>query len=147
MEVSLRGWNRDMGKNTLSEVDLTEIRPVRDTNKLVQFNGTSIFNGFGEVCIHWRQKMSYTGNYRMEVNFSASEIVHLFKAWNGSVLDVDLIDNHGFTVSDELKKRLLGEIKLADLTIGDLAGIASKKEEKPEKPATATVQPLFRRRL
>ena len=146
MEISLRGWNRDMGKNLLTNVDLNEIRPVRDTSKTVQWDGVSIFKGFDEVGIHWRQKMSYTGNYRMEVNFNTSEIVHLFKAWNGTVLDVDLIDNHGFTVSDELRKRLLGEIKLADLTIGDLAGIASKKEDKPEEPETGTVQP-FRRRF
>jgi|KBSSwiStaDraftv2_1062776.scaffolds.fasta_scaffold104616_2 hypothetical protein len=146
MEVSLRGWNRDMGEKVLTNADLTEIRPVRDTSKTVQWNGTSIFKGFGEIGIHWRQKMSYTGNYRMEVNFSTSEIVHLFKAWNGTVLDVDLIDNHGFTVSDELRKRLLGEIKLADLTIGDLAGIASKKENKPEESETGTVQ-TFRRRI
>jgi len=146
MEVSLRGWNRNMGKKTLSNVDLTGISAIRDSNKTLQWHGTSIFKGFGEVGIHWRQKMSYTGNYRMEINFSSSDIVHLFKAWNGRQLDVDLIDTHGFTVSDELRKRLLGEIKLADLTIGDLAGIASKKEEKPEE-VPATVQPIFRRRL
>jgi hypothetical protein len=112
----------------------------------VQYNGTSIFKDFSEIGIHWRQKMSYTGNYRMEVNFSTEEIIHLFKAWNGNVLDVDLIDNHGFKVSDELRKRLIGEIKLADLTIGDLAGIASKKEETPAEPETGAVQP-FRRRF
>lgn len=145
MEVSLRGWHRNMGTNNLSNVDLTEIRPVRDANKLVQFNGTSIFKGFGEVCIHWRQQMSYTGNYRMEVNFSTSEIVHLFKAWNDNVLDVNLIDEHGFTVSDDLRRRLLSEIKLADLTIGDLAGLASKKDETPAEVETGTVKPFHRR--
>ena len=46
----------------------------------------------------------------------------------------------------QLRKRLLGEIKLADLTIGDLAGIASKKEETPAEPETGAVQP-FRRRF
>ena len=145
MKVSLRGWNRDMGKNALTDVDLTEIRPLRDTSKTVSWDGVSIFKGFGEIGIHWRQKMSYTGNYRMEVNFDTSEIVHLFKAWNGTVLDVDLIDDHGFTVSDELRKRLLGEIKLADLTIGDLAGIASKKEDKPKEPETGTLRRFPRR--
>jgi len=145
MEVSLRGWNRDMGKNTLKNVDLTEIPPLRDTSKTVSWERVSIFKGIGEIGIHWRQKMSYTGNYRMEVNFDTSEIVHLFKAWNGAELDVDLIDDHGFTVSDELRKRLLGEIKLVDLTIGDLAGIASKKEDKPKEPETGTLGRFPRR--
>jgi hypothetical protein len=134
-----------MGKNALTNVDLTQIRPLRDTSKTVSWSGVSIFKGFGTIGIHWRQKMSYTGNYRMEVNFDTSEIVHLFKAWNGTELDVDLIDDHGFTVSDELRKRLLGEIKLADLTIGDLAGIASKKEEKPKESETGTLRRFPRR--
>jgi hypothetical protein len=142
MQVTLRGWNRDMGTKSLTTADLTTVQPVRDPRKSVQFNGVSIFKGFTEVGIHWRQHMSYTGNYRMEVNLSYDEIVHLFKAWNGTELDVDLLDHHGFTVSPELRKRLLGEIKLADLTIGDLAGIASKKEE---APPTAEVKPFTRR--
>jgi len=141
MDVTLRGWNRDMGKKPLTSVYLSDIAPVKDPGKWVNWEGVSIFKGFGEVGIHWRQKMSYTGNYRMEVNFSTSDIVHLFKAWNGTELDVDLIDHHGFTVSPELRKRLLGEIKLADLAIGDLAGIASKKEDEP----VAEVKPFLRR--
>lgn len=142
MDVTLRGWNRDMGKKYLATADLSDVTPARDSHKTVQWNGISIFKGFGEVGIHWRQTMSYTGNYRMEINFSSADIVHLFKAWNGRELDVDLIDTHGFTVSPELRKRLLGEIKLADLTLGDLAGIASKKDEEPQ---AAEVKPFPRR--
>ncbi|MBA2400938.1 MAG: hypothetical protein H0V72_19995 [Bradyrhizobium sp.] len=141
MEVTLRGWHRDMGTKHLTTVDLTTVPPVTDARKSVKFNSVSIFKGFMEVGIHWRQNMSYTGNYRMEVNLSYDDIVHLFKAWNGAELDVNLIDHHGFTVSPELRKRLLGEIKLADLTIGDLAGIASKKEE----VSTAEIKPFPRR--
>jgi hypothetical protein len=52
------------------------------------------------------------------------------------VLDVDLIDDHGFTVSDELRKRLLGEIKLADLTIETLPASPRRKRtnQKSQKP-------------
>lgn len=142
MDVTLRGWNRNMGTKTLATADLSEIAPVRDPSEWVQWDGISVFRNYGSIGIHWRQKMSYTGNYRMEVNLSSTDVIHLFKAWNGKELDVDLIDTHGFTVSPELRKRLLGEVKLADLTLGDLAGIASKKEEEPQ---AAEVKPFFRR--
>ncbi|MGY3531435.1 hypothetical protein [Bradyrhizobium sp. USDA 4452] len=142
MDVTLRGWSRDMGTKCLATADLSEISPVRDPREWVQWDGISLFKGFSSIGIHWRQKMSYTGNYRMEINLTSTDIVHLFKAWNGKELDVDLIDTHGFTVSPELRKRLLGEIKLADLTLGDLAGIASKKEEEPQ---AAEVKPFPRR--
>jgi hypothetical protein len=141
MDVTLRGWSRDMGTKCLAAADLSDIAPVRDPREWVQWDGISVFKGFGSIGIHWRQKMSYTGNYRMEINLTSTDIVHLFKAWNGRELGVDLIDTHGFTVSPELRKRLLGEIKLADLTLGDLAGIAAKKEE----PQAAEVKPFPRR--
>jgi hypothetical protein len=137
-----------MGKNTLANIDLSEIKVSRDPHKTVQWNGASIFKSIGEISVHWRQKMSYTGNYRIEVNFTSSDVVHLFRAWNGKELDVDLIDNHGFTISPQLKKRILSEIKLADLTIGDLAGLGAsptKEQPKAEEGAPAAVRQLFRR--
>lgn len=149
MEVSARGWNRDMGKNNLAEVDLSEIAVNNDPRKTVQWNGTSIFKSWGEVGIHWRQKMAFTGNYRMEINLTSSDMVHLFKIWNGRQLDVDLIDNYGFTVSAELKKRILGEIRLADLTIGDLASLGAappKDNSKTEQETPGSVS-SFRRRF
>jgi hypothetical protein len=43
----------------------------------------------------------------------------------------------------------LGEIKLADLTIGDLAGLGltSNKDEAAEEATPATVKSLFPRRV
>jgi hypothetical protein len=144
MEVTARGWNRDMGKNTLATHDLSEIIVSRDPRRTLQWGSPAIFKSISEVGVHWRQKMSYTGNYRMEVNFSFSDVIRLFKAMNGGELDVDLLDNHGFTVSPELKKRILGEIRLADLTIGDLAGLgvtSKKAETQEETPATVRTFP------
>jgi hypothetical protein len=57
---------------------------------------------------------------------------------------VYLLDHQGFTVSPELQKRLLGQIKLADLTLGDLAGIAAPANgEKNDDSEVAQVRSLF----
>src|SRR5713226_9294032 len=94
MEVSARGWNRDMGKNTLADHDLSEITVSRDPQQTLGWGDPAIFKSVGEVGVHWSQEVTFTGNYRMEVNFNWSDVVHLFKAMNGKELDVDLIDNH-----------------------------------------------------
>jgi hypothetical protein len=52
-------------------------------------------------------------------------------------LDVDLLDK-GFTLFEALKKKVLSEIKIADLTIGDLAKLGASSSE-PESN-TGSVQ-------
>jgi hypothetical protein len=65
--------------------------------------------------------------------------------WNDAIaaeLDVDLLDR-GFTLSEALKKKVLSEIKLADLTIGDLAKLGAGPSE-PESNS-GSIFPLRRR--
>ena len=50
------------------------------------------------------------------------------KASYGRELDVDLLEK-GFTVSEALKKKILSEINLIDLTLGDLIGNATPQTE------------------
>lgn len=96
--------------------------------------------------MHWVQSVRYTGDYRVEVNLTRSDIVRLFKASFGSELDVNLLEDHGFTVSPELQKSVIGKIRLADLTIGDLAGLSSPSTKDAGSEETpATVKPFLRR--
>jgi hypothetical protein len=69
-------------------------------------------------------------------------ILKLMKASYGRELDVDLLDK-GFTLFEALKKKVLSEIKIADLTIGDLAKLGASSSE-PESN-TGSVSPLRRR--
>src|SRR5258708_19321493 len=136
MEITARGWGRNMGDKRIVKVDLEEIAASREPRKLVHFGRPGLFQSFGEASVAWGQSLRFTGDYRMQVDFTYSDVVTLFKAMFGSELDVSLLENHGFTVSPELKKKILSEIKLADLTIGDLAGLgASKEQSEPVKPA------------
>jgi hypothetical protein len=137
-----------MGDNTLVEHDLTNASVSKDHTRRISFDVPPVvFKGFTEVSIDWGMKLNYSGNYRMELKLSSEEIMHLFKAKFGTELRTHLLDEDGFTVSDELKKRILGGIKLSDLTIGDLAGIAATPAAKVEEPAPTPPASPFRRRL
>jgi hypothetical protein len=78
----------------------------------------------------------------MDLTFTQGDIFKLFKTSYGRELDIDLLDQ-GFTISEDLKKRILSEIKLADLTIGDLAKLGASAAE-PETKEQSVVKP-FRR--
>ncbi len=60
----------------------------------------------------------------MEVFISYSDILRLFKARFGGVLNSSLIENEGFTMSPEFVKAALRTVKLTDLTLGDLAAMS-----------------------
>src|ERR1700733_3823723 len=129
MKITARGWGRHVCDNTIAGCDLPALASSRDVRRNIHFERTPVlFKGHSEVSIDWGMRLNYSGKYRMEVHLSQDDVMHLFKTMYGSQLDVDLLEHHGFTVADDLKKKVLGEIKLADLTIGDLAGLAAKPE-------------------
>ena len=148
MEVKVRGWSRDMGTHRLVELDLPEMATSRDPNQTVWSNRPGMFRSYGQISIAWKQGLNKTGNFRMQADFTRGDIAKMFKAMFGSEIDAETLEEYGFTLADDVKKKLLGEIKLADLTLGDLAGIAAPKKETAaeEEPTPATVR-LFRRRL
>jgi hypothetical protein len=142
MDVTVRGWGRDMGTKTVASHDLAQFHISDDSKKNIRWSTPGLFARYGDVTVAWGQTLKYTGDYRMQVQFSESDIMQLFKASYGRELDIDLLKN-GFTVSDALKKRILSEIKLADLTIGDLAKLGAGSS--PPEPETRSVSPLRRR--
>ena len=63
----------------------------------------------------------------MQVQFSQSDIIHLFKSVFGSELNASLIERHGFTISPELTKTILRTLPLGDL-FAILGGSSSAEE-------------------
>ena len=145
MEMSTRGWNRNMGTHRLVDLDLGAMRISRDASKTVWGGKPGLFKSYGEVSVAWKQQLNKTGNFRMQLDLTQADVAQLFKAMFGSEIDTDTLEQYGFTLSPDLQKKLLGDIKLADLTLGDLAGIAApKREPAPEEQTPATIKP-FRR--
>jgi hypothetical protein len=141
MEIKMRGWGRDMGTKTLVTHDLSEFRISNDPNHTIRSNSPGLFARFGAVTVAWKQKLQHQGSYRMDLKFSQADVFKLFKASYGRELDVDLLES-GFKISEALKKRMLSEIKLADLTIGDLAKLGAGASASEPDDASAVVRPL-----
>ncbi len=71
-------------------------------------------------------------------------IFKLFKAPPTVVSWMLIFLEKGFTFSEELKKRMLSEIKFADLTIGDLAKLGAGATAPEAKEQPAAIKPLRR---
>ncbi|WP_025037438.1 hypothetical protein [Bradyrhizobium sp. DOA9] len=143
MEIKARGWGRDMGTKTWATHDLSQFRISDDPYCYINWNSPGLFARFGEVTVAWGQDLKHQGSYRMDLTFSQRDIFKLFMASYGRELDLDLLEQ-GFTISEALKKRVLSEIKLADLTIGDLAKLSAGSAEPEPKQQQAEIKP-FRR--
>jgi hypothetical protein len=52
----------------------------------------------------------------------------MFRQMFGNELDINLLDKHGFTMSDDLKSRALRTLKLENITLGDLAALQRASE-------------------
>lgn len=135
MHIWARGWGRNMGKKEIAELNLPDLEVSRDQSKAIYSSKPGLFRTVTSVCVAWYQRLHFTGDYRVEVEFSRADILRLFKARFGTELDDWLIDEEGFTVSPDLTKRILRTVKLSDVTLGDLA--AMNAESSDEKPATA----------
>ncbi|HZE53484.1 MAG TPA: hypothetical protein VE111_09500 [Bradyrhizobium sp.] len=142
MDVTLRGWSRDMGTKTIASHDLRSFHISDDARKVIRRSTPGLFRSYGEVSVAWCQTLKSMGEYRMQIDFTKNDVLKLMKASYGRELDVDLLDK-GFTLSEALKKKVLSEIKIADLTIGDLAKLGAGSSE-PESN-TGSVSPLRRR--
>jgi hypothetical protein len=147
MKITARGWGRNMGTNTLGDISVSEMRLSKDQNQYLHWNTHALFSTYPNVEVHWTQDIRLTGSYRMEIHFTRAEIVRLLKATMGTELDVDLVEQYGFTISPELTKAILSKVRLTDITVGDLvtmSSAASKTEPvAAEKPVES--KPFLRK--
>lgn len=146
MDVKARGWNRNMGTHKIASHDLSDFRISDDPGKTIRWSSPGIFRSYGDVSVAWGQTLKFAGDYRLQIDFTQDDVLKLMKASYGRELDIDLLDK-GFTISEALRKRILSEIKLADLTIGDLAKLGAAPSEPATQQQTGRVRPLFRRRV
>ncbi|MBY0531801.1 MAG: hypothetical protein K2P86_07500 [Xanthobacteraceae bacterium] len=150
MDISVRGWARDMGWKEILRHELVDAELSDDQNRTVSYNRPpKIFKSYGGVSITWGRNLSLMGDYRIEAELSKSDVMHLFKLAFGSELKAKLLEQ-GFTASDDLKEAVLRTVKLSDVTLGDLAAMTSTKPD--DQPATAdklieasNVRPFTRR--
>src|SRR5262245_29657360 len=124
MKITLRGLRRDMGPTVITDDDIPNLENRYDTElRVYQDQRPTIFMQPGEIALAWHQKLRHMGDYRMEVRLSKSDIFHLFKLTCGYQLTPSLLKELGVTVSPDLKKAILKNIKLSDLTLGELAAM------------------------
>jgi len=151
MRITARGWARDMGKKLLASIPLTGMKISDDEKHTIRMDTPGLFQSYGRVWVSWFQTMRYTGDYRMDIEFSRDDIMRLFKASNGSELTPDLMETYGLTLSPELVKSALRTVKLSDLTLGDLAamGAGSGEDSSAKEPPAGSgrVMPFPRRVL
>lgn len=138
MKVTVQGWARDMGTKELASHDLSELRI---SDEWIYTNAPTIFRLHGEISVCWPQELKLTGNYRMQVQFSRSDVMRLFKSMFGSELSASLIEEYGFTISPQLKKAILRTVKLSHLTLGDLAAMIGSSSAEESATAEKLVEP------
>jgi hypothetical protein len=147
MEITARGWNRDMGNKEICSIDVSELMLSKDQNRTVYRDRPAMFGSYPTVEVHWFKQLHLTGNYRMELRLTQSEVIRLFKGMFGTELRPWLIEQDGFTVSPELTRAILAKVKLTDLTLGELAAMTgagskdtpSAQEKNTEPEATKPV--------
>jgi hypothetical protein len=135
MKITMRGWARDMGEKEIIDLDLKSISKTYDPrgHRTIYKNKPGIFTSVGRIFISWFQKLQHSGNYRMEIEFSNEDVLHLFKSKFGTELRPWLLDDENFTLSPELTKLALRTIKLSDVTLGDLAAMQGASGDEAPK--------------
>jgi hypothetical protein len=102
MKITVRRWGRDMGEKEIANHPLSTLEMSKD-GRVRRDDPAVIIKSF-YVDVAWHQTLKLTGDYRMEVRFSESDVIRLFKVMFGSELTTRLIEEQGFTISPELKK-------------------------------------------
>jgi hypothetical protein len=130
MKIQARGLRRDVGWNLIGDQDL---------------NCGFMDGGNGDtIQITWSNYLRLGGDYWVRTEVTPSDVVEMFKQMFGSELDINLLDKHGFTISDDLKSRALRTLKLENITLGDLAAL-QRNTEAPAIEAPPTKRLGFRR--
>jgi hypothetical protein len=129
MKITVRGWARDMGTKEMVDIELYDTSIKEDAQRCIFRNEPGIFTAPGRTFIAWFQNLRHMGQYRMEIELSNKDLLRLFKAKFGTELREWLVDDEGFTISAELTKRALRTVKLADVTLADLAAMSATPTE------------------
>ncbi|KAB2881691.1 MAG: hypothetical protein F9K38_09540 [Pseudorhodoplanes sp.] len=130
-----------MGNTEFVQVDLSDLKLSKVQNKYLPWNKVGLFpasrhGAFSGVEVHWGKELKMTGNYRMKIRLTRSDILYLFRTVFGDELSVSLIEEHGFTASSDLAKAILKTVKLTDLTLGELIEM-NTQTDKTARPSDA----------
>jgi hypothetical protein len=134
MQVTVRGWNRDMGETVIASHQLMDVEYTYDMTTAYCDKPVVYGPILQKMTVAWFQSLRLTGNYRMEIEFTRDDVMTLFKHHFGSQLKSSLVEEYGLTFSPELVKSMLKTVKVTDLTLGELVAMSAST---PDQPATA----------
>ncbi len=109
MKISATGWNRDMGPTVIGEFDLDSVKPKQSGEKF-SFDGIGFYKtGYYRRAadLYWGKSLKLTGNYKLRLELTASDIRKLFWEVHGPLLTADLVEHFGFVVYKDLKEKIL----------------------------------------
>jgi hypothetical protein len=139
MEVTVRGWGRDMGEKQLGKHFLLTMQYRENGDSTVRRDTPALYRSAGgTISVGWFKELRLTGDYWMKVELNRYDVMKLFKCMFGSELQKSLVEEWGLTFSPELVKSILKTVKLSDLTLGDLVEMNAPKSDEAAEPIEAS---------
>jgi hypothetical protein len=68
-----------MGTHTIARHDLSEFLISDDPRKTINRSSPGLFNSDGDVSVAWAQPLKFTGDYRMQIDFTQDDVFKLMK--------------------------------------------------------------------
>jgi hypothetical protein len=62
MDVTVRGWGRDMGTHKVASHDLSEFHISDDPHKSIHWTSPGLFRRYGNVSVAWGQDLRFSGS-------------------------------------------------------------------------------------
>jgi hypothetical protein len=122
MDLSARGWRRNMYRNQLGSVEITSAALLKEDDVWPY-----VKIGEGGVTISWPQpKLSLNGDYRVTVELPKTEVARLFMHLFGDNLAPETLAQYGFKVDAE---DFAAEM-LLDKPLGDIIDLLSRHQNK-----------------
>lgn len=116
MRVDFVGWSRNMGYNTIVNENLSDAK-IYNINEISNCNWRSISVDIHDefVRLLGGYPVRLGGDYRLEIDFSRSEISQLFILAFGEELDAEALERAGLRVSASVIKRALGQMTFEEV--------------------------------
>jgi hypothetical protein len=126
MDLSARGWRRNMYRNQLGSVEITSAALLKEDD-VWPYDKPAVKIGEGGVTISWPQpKLSLNGDYRVTVELPKTEVARLFLLLFGPNLAAETLARYGFKVdADNFAAEML-----LDKPIGDIIDLLSKHKNR-----------------
>src|SRR4051812_22822392 len=107
LRVHAQGWNRNAGDTTFADFDLTARKFHESQHPYVDWRNPGVYSLNGNVSVAWVKGMRFSGDYRIQIDFTAEEIAAMFRGAFGSEVTSEVLEKCGLTLSPNLKRTAL----------------------------------------